>query len=476
MLLYNTQSKKKEIFRSILPQKVSLYVCGPTVYNYCHIGNARVFVVFDMLRRYFEATGYKVTYVRNITDVDDKIIQRAKEIGITPKELSEQFTIAFHEDEKALGNLPPTVEPKATEHIHGIIEMISSLIQKGFAYVAQNGDVYFEVSKFEDYGKLAHQDLDSLKSGARVEVVSVKRDPLDFILWKMAKPGEPSWKSPWGDGRPGWHSECAVMSTLHLGKSFDIHGGGSDLKFPHHQNEVAQAVAWNNCTMANYWLHVGFVEINKEKMSKSKGNFFTLREVLKEYHPEVIRLFMFLSHYRSPIDYSKDNLDTARTALRRLYNALQHSPHKFSTLDEAKNLAEKLKEDKTFAKIWEDFWEAMADDLNTPLAFANLFNLANLINKLQPENPSTANDYSLILRSLGQEVFGILKEDPLHFLQTGNKETSLKSEEIDALIQERKKARQEKNWSKADEIRKKLMDLGIELEDTADGTVWKQKS
>jgi len=474
MLLYNTQSKKKELFRSISPQKVGLYVCGPTVYNYCHIGNARVFVVFDMLRRYFEVTGYKVTYVRNITDVDDKIIQRAKELGITSRELSEQFTIAFHEDEKALGNLPPTLEPKATEHIQNIIGMISSLIEKGFAYVAKSGDVYFEVSKFEDYGKLAHQDLDNLKSGARVEVASVKRDPLDFILWKMAKPGEPSWESPWGAGRPGWHSECAVMSTLNLGKSFDIHGGGSDLKFPHHQNEVAQAVAWNNCTMANYWLHVGFVEVNKEKMSKSKGNFFTLREVLKEYHPEVIRLFMFLSHYRSPIDYSQDNLDASQTALRRFYNALQHVPKKNLTLEEAKHLAKKYNEDAVFQPIWKGFWTAMNDDLNTPLAFANLFNLVNAINKLQTELSEKANDYALILRTLGKEIFGIFQEDPLKFLQSGD-EQSLSTKEIEAMIQERRKARQEKNWARADEIRKQLTDLGIELEDTANLTVWKRK-
>lgn len=476
--LYNTLNKQKELFTPIHPQKVSMYVCGPTVYDFFHIGNARVFVIFDMLARFLRFEGYEVNYARNITDIDDKIIERAANLGISTKELTEKFTLALHEDEKKLGNLSPTLEPKASSHIVDIIKMIETLLAKNYAYIATNGDVYYEVSKFKNYGLLAQQDLHKLRQGARVEVVSVKKDPLDFVLWKQAKRNEPAWDSPWGKGRPGWHSECAAMSNLHLGRCFDIHGGGADLKFPHHQNEVAQAEAIMGQCCVHYWMHVGFVEINKEKMSKSKGNFSTVHDLLKIYHPETLRFFILNSHYRSPLDYSAENLESSHAALKRFYTALQDLNISSKNITE-ENIAKILTNDANLQKFADDFYEAMHDDLNTPAAFSALFELTRQLNKLREEQKITkAENYAVLLLHFMQNVFGLLKEKPEHFLHAGlhvPSDTAYDDNKISELISERKIARKNKNWQRADQIRDELLAAGIELEDKIEETSWKRK-
>jgi len=457
LTLYNSLTRQKEVFTPIHPGKVGIYVCGMTVYDYCHIGHGRVLVAFDVITRYLRFCNYEVNYVRNITDIDDKIIQRANEQGETLTALTNRFIAAMGEDEAALQVLPPTAEPRATEAILQMIDMISILIDKGFAYVGTTGDVYYNVEQFADYGKLAHKELESLQAGARVAIVDAKNNPLDFVLWKMAKPNEPGWESPWGVGRPGWHIECSAMATTCLGNHFDIHGGGFDLKFPHHENEIAQSEAATGEKFVNYWLHVGFVQVNKEKMSKSLGNFFTLREVFARYHPEVVRYFMVLSHYRSPVNYSEESLNTAAEALERLYLALRGMPVVVAS------------EDSTYEQT---FKAAMDDDFNTPEALAVLFELTRQINRLRSENPDEAAMCAAILRRLAT-VLGFLQEDPESYLQSTTSIDEALRIKIEKLVDERVTARKNKDWARADEVRAELTALGVSLEDTADGTLWR---
>ncbi|TPW16930.1 MAG: cysteinyl-tRNA synthetase, partial [Halothiobacillaceae bacterium] len=401
--IHNSFTGQKELFKTIEPGKVGMYVCGMTVYDYCHIGHARVLVVFDVVVRYLREQGYRVTYVRNITDIDDKIINRAAENGEPMGALTERFIRAMHEDSAALGVLPPDIEPRATTSMAEIIAMIETLITKGYAYASSKGDVYYDVSRFERYGALARENLEDQRAGARVEVNDQKEDPLDFVLWKAAKPGEPSWSSPWGEGRPGWHIECSAMSIQSLGSHFDIHGGGSDLKFPHHENEIAQSEAATGCHFVNFWMHNGFVQINDEKMSKSLGNFFTVREVLKQYRAEVVRYFILSSHYRSPLNYSTDNLHHAQTALERFYTALR------GVVLTAGN------GDETYRQR---FYVAMNDDFNTPEALSVLFDIARELNRAKESGDGRAADLAVTLKNLGG-IIGILQDDAERFLKGG---------------------------------------------------------
>ncbi len=455
--IHNSLTKKKETFTPIEPGKVRMYVCGMTVYDYCHIGHARVLVVFDMVTRYLRARGYDVTYIRNITDIDDKIIRRAGENNETIEALTERFIRFMHEDAAALGVLPPDEEPRATRHIGEIVAMIAKLVERGFAYVAPNHDVYYRVRKFPHYGRLSGKSLDDLQVGARVEADEAKDDPLDFVLWKAAKPGEPYWDSPWGRGRPGWHIECSAMSTCCLGNHFDIHGGGLDLQFPHHENEIAQSEGATGEQFVNLWMHNGFVRVNEEKMSKSLGNFFTIREVLKFYDPEVVRWFILASHYRSPLNYSDDSLEQARSALTRLYTALKDLP-------EAPAPAASEYEQR--------FHAAMDDDFNTALAVSVLFELAHDINKARTGDPARAAALGALLRKLGG-ILGILQRTPEEHLKGGGQEGS-GDDEIEALIAQRLAARQAKNWAESDRIRDQLKGMGIVLEDGKGGTTWRR--
>lgn len=457
LTIFNSLTRKKEIFQPIIPGKVRMYVCGMTVYDFCHLGHARVMVVFDTIRRYLRWRGFEVTYVRNITDIDDKIIRRANELKISIQELTDRFIQAMHADERALGCLPPDLEPRATQSIAAIIAMIQTLLDKGYAYVGENGDIYYAVNKFPAYGKLSGKNLEELRAGARVEVAEAKRDPLDFVLWKRAKPGEPYWDSPWGPGRPGWHIECSAMSTSCLGNHFDIHGGGADLQFPHHENEIAQSEAATGEPFVNYWLHVGFVQIDREKMSKSLGNVFTLRELLTKYPGEAIRLFILASHYRSPLEYSESALTSARAGLTRLYTALRNLPE-----------ATKGGPGEPFRQR---FIDAMDDDFNTPEALAVLFELAKEINRLKT-NASVAEAAMLgaTLKTLGG-VLGILGQDVEAFLKN---EAELPEDEIERLIEARNQARKAKDWATADRIREDLKQRGIVLEDTPQGTIWRR--
>ena len=437
-----------------------MYVCGMTVYDYCHMGHARVMVVFDMVARYLRHRGYQVTYVRNITDIDDKIIKRASENGETIDKLTERFIQAMHEDSAALGVLPPDLEPRATGHIDQIIQMIGLLLQNKLAYVADNRDVFFDVSSFPGYGKLSGKNIDELRAGARVEIQEAKDDPLDFVLWKAAKPGEPSWPSPWGPGRPGWHIECSAMSTHCLGTHFDIHGGGQDLQFPHHENEIAQSEGATGRPFVNVWMHNGFVRVNDEKMSKSLGNFFTVREVLEQYRPEEIRFFILSSHYRSPLHYSKENLAEARASLERLYTALRDAP--------AGNASGNPSDVEKFNQL-------MDDDFNTPRAIAFLHELAHEINRLD-KNSGRARSLAATLRHLGA-VLGLLQEPPREFLQSrvGSIAGALSNEEITGLIEQRKNARDNRDFKEADRIRDLLAGSGVILEDSPQGTVWRRQ-
>lgn len=432
-----------------------MYVCGMTVYDYCHLGHARVMVVFDMVARWLSASGFEVTYVRNITDIDDKIIKRATENNETITSLTDRFIQAMDEDSSALGVLRPTFEPRATRHVPDMIDMISRLIAKNLAYVGKNGDVFYSVHDFKDYGKLSGKSLDDLRAGERVEVDSFKRDPLDFVLWKSAKPGEPNWDSPWGPGRPGWHIECSAMSEHHLGEHFDIHGGGADLQFPHHENEIAQSEGTHNCTFVNYWMHNGFVRIDNEKMSKSLGNFFTIREVLKEYDAEVLRFFILRAHYRSPLNYSDQHLDDARQALTRLYTALRGLAASPAPVDWSNPYAAR-------------FQLSMNDDFNTPEAFAVLFELANEINRTKSPESAT------LLMSLA-DTLGLLQRSPEAFLQGDSTSSDIyTAAAIEQLIQNRLTARKEKNFAESDRIRKELTENGIILEDGPQGTTWRR--
>jgi len=460
--IHNSQTRKKEVFQPIVPGKITMYVCGMTVYDLCHLGHARVLVVFDTVTRYLRYSGYDVTYVRNITDIDDKIINRANENNEDFSALTERFIQAMHEDAAQLGVLPPDEEPRATASMPDILNMIKTLIDKGHAYTAKTGegqgDVYYDVSTFADYGKLSGKKLEDLRAGERVAVDENKDDPLDFVLWKAAKPGEPSWDSPWGKGRPGWHIECSAMSTCCLGNHFDIHGGGQDLQFPHHENEIAQSEGATGETFVNLWMHNGFVRINDEKMSKSLDNFFTVREILKLYKGEEIRYFVLASHYRSPLNYADQLLDTARTALSRLYNTLRglDVPANFDENDPAV----------------EKFKQAMDDDFNTPEALAVLFDLVSQVNRLRDEDESAAVKKAAVLKNLAN-VLGLLEADAEQFLQAGTGESD-DSDDIDALIAARNAARESKDWAEADRIRGELDAMGIVLEDKDGKTVWRR--
>lgn len=458
--IYNSLTNKKEPLTPIEPGKVRMYVCGMTVYDYCHLGHARMMMVFDIVARYLRYRGYDLTYIRNVTDIDDKIIARANENSEAFSELTQRFINAMHEDVAALGILPPDQEPHATAHIGEIINMISRLIDNGYAYQADNGDVYYDISKFEHYGALSGKQLEELRAGERVEVEEAKHDPLDFALWKAAKPEEPSWESPWGKGRPGWHIECSAMSTHCLGDHFDIHGGGQDLQFPHHENEIAQSEAATGKKFVNLWMHNGFVRINEEKMSKSFGNFFTIREILENYAPEVIRYFIVTSHYRSPLNYSDESLENAKAGLTRFYTALRDLP--VVDVDES-----------VLAPWRERFRQAMDDDFNTPEAFAVLFELTRDINRAREDNEQQAATLAAVLRELG-DVLGILQQDPEIFLQ-GNAEAGLSDADIDALIERRNQARVDKDWAEADRVRDTLLEHKVVLEDGAGGTTWRRK-
>jgi len=458
--IYNSLAREKQEFVPIVAGKVSMYVCGMTVYDYCHLGHARVMVVFDMVSRWLRASGLDVTYVRNITDIDDKIIRRAQENNETIGELTARYIRAMEEDAAQLGVLSPDAEPLATKHIDDMLQMIAALIEKGHAYLADNGDVFYSVGSFPGYGKLSGKSLEDLRAGERVEVDTHKRDPMDFVLWKSAKPNEPSWNSPFGGpndgkGRPGWHIECSAMGASILGKHFDIHGGGQDLQFPHHENEIAQSEGAHDCTFVNYWMHNGFVRVDDEKMSKSLGNFFTIREVLKKYDPEVVRFFILRAHYRSPLNYSDQHLDDARHALTRLYTALRGTQASTAAVDWQHPAAVRFK-------------AAMDDDFNTPEAMAVLFDLANELNRTR------AVEAACLLKSLGG-VLGILQRESEAFLQGGQPaEDGYAPDRIEQLITQRLEARRSKDFAEADRIRKALLDNGVVLEDGPQGTIWRR--
>ncbi|HNO74215.1 cysteine--tRNA ligase [Nitrosomonas mobilis] len=455
--IYNTLARTKQEFVPMTPGEVKLYVCGMTVYDYCHLGHARVLVVFDSVVRWLQTLGFKVIYVRNITDIDDKIIQRALINGESIKTLTDRYIQAMQEDAAALGVMPPSHEPRATECIDTMIAMISALLAKNLAYTADNNDVYYAVHNFPHYGKLSGKSLEDLRAGERVEIDGNKRDPLDFVLWKAAKPDEPYWDSPWGKGRPGWHIECSAMSEHYLGAQFDIHGGGQDLQFPHHENEIAQSEGMHGHQHVNYWMHNGFVRVDNEKMSKSLGNFFTVREVLTRYQPEVVRFFILRAHYRSPLNYSDAHLDDAKNALERLYTVLRNH------------------DGTTIAIDWEQdpyalrFMTAMNDDFNTPEAIAVLFDLASEANRTGDTR------YAALLKSLAG-VLGLMQQSPQSFFQylTDSQTNELTEVLIEQLIQQRLQARQEKDFAKADSLRQQLSENGIILEDGSQGTVWRR--
>lgn len=456
MKIFNSLSKQKEDFIPIKYNEVKMYICGQTVYDYCHLGHARKAVVFDMVRRWFIASGYKVVFVENITDIDDKIIRRAEENGETIYQLTERYIKYMHEDFASLGVMRPDHEPKATEYVSQMVYLIQDLINKNYAYQAINGDVYYRVRKFVGYGKLSGKSLDDLRAGERVDVDLNKEDPLDFVLWKASKENEVYWDSPLGNGRPGWHIECSAMSEEILGKNFDIHGGGQDLQFPHHENEIAQSEAHNGCQFANYWMHNGFLNVNDEKMSKSLGNFFTLRDVLNQYNPEVIRYFILKTHYRSPLNFSYDNLLDAKNSLTRLYQTLRE-------YDFSSNICD-------FSKIdWSvnyavNFKNAMDDDFNTSLAISILFELVNEINRTK--------DFELakLLYTLANTV-GLLSNNPQQFLQSG---VELSAQVIEEMIVKRNKARLDRDFALSDKIRDELLSNNIVLEDSKNGTIWRK--
>lgn len=456
--IYNTLTRQKEQFKPLQPGKVGMYVCGITVYDVCHMGHARTYLSFDLMVRYLRHKGLDVNYVRNITDVDDKIIQRANENGETADQLTERTIAMMHEDFASINLLEPDIEPRVTTHMDEIIDVIQRLMDKGHAYQADSGDVLFDVSTFEDYGKLSRQDLEQLNAGARVEVAQDKDDPLDFVLWKSAKPDEPFWASPWGNGRPGWHIECSAMNSKHLGTHFDIHGGGSDLIFPHHENEVAQSCCAFDTPYVNYWMHTGMVQVNEEKMSKSLGNFFTLRDVLKEHDAETLRYFLMSAHYRSQLSYTEDNIHQARAALERLYTALR-------------DVDADVDVDKTFGGYQQRFDEAMDDDFNTPLAFSVLFDLVRDLNKAESGSDQQAKLAGVLLHLGG--VLGLLQQSPQDYLQ-GGAGSEDEVAEIERLIKARNDARASKDWAAADAARDALTAMGVLLEDGSAGTTWRK--
>ena len=458
--IFNTLTREKEIFKPIHENRVGMYICGVTVYDLCHFGHGRTFVSFDVIVRYLRYLGYDLHYVRNITDVDDKIIKRALENHETCDALVERMIREMHRDFDALNILRPNVEPRATQHIPEIIAMVDALIQRGHAYIAADSDVMFDVESYAEYGRLSRQNLEQLQAGARVEIKSVKKNPMDFVLWKMSKPNEPSWDSPWGKGRPGWHIECSAMNSKELGLHFDIHGGGSDLMFPHHENEIAQSCCAHDTPYVNYWLHTGMLTINEEKMSKSLNNFFTIRDILSKYDSESVRYFFLTAQYRSLLDYSEENIGLAHKALARLYTALRGcNPH----------AAGELTADDAYVTA---FKEAMDDDFNTPGALAVLFDLAREINKLKSANPLEADRLAARLKQLGG-VLGLLEQAPETFLQGEAAENEIS--QIEALIVQRNDARAAKDWAAADAARNALSEMGIVLEDGPNGTTWRKQ-
>ncbi|WP_025820073.1 cysteine--tRNA ligase [Shewanella marina] len=456
--IYNSISRQKEEFKPIEPGKIGMYVCGVTIYDLCHIGHGRTFVSFDMIVRYLRYVGYEVNFQRNITDVDDKIIKRANENNESCEALTERLIGEMHHDFDSLNMIRPDFEPRATLHIQEIIDMVILLIERGHAYVAADGDVLFSVSSFPEYGKLSGQNIEQLQAGARVEVDENKRDPMDFVLWKMSKPGEPTWESPWGLGRPGWHIECSAMNSKHLGIHFDIHGGGSDLQFPHHENEIAQSCCAHDTPYVNYWMHTGMVMVDKEKMSKSLGNFFTIRDVLEHYDPETVRYFLLSGHYRSQLNYSEDNLKQARAALERMYTCIKGLDLTVAPADATKYI--------------EQFKAAMDDDFNTPEAYSVLFEMVREINRLKTTDMAAASALGVSLKQL-TDVLGLLSQTPEAFLQGQGSDDEVA--EIEALIVERNRARVEKDWAAADVARDRLNELGVVLEDGANGTTWRKK-
>ncbi|MDR6963578.1 cysteine--tRNA ligase [Shewanella putrefaciens] len=456
--IYNSITRQKQEFKPINPGKIGMYVCGVTIYDLCHIGHGRTFVSFDMIVRYLRYVGYEVNFQRNITDVDDKIIKRANENNESCEALTERLIGEMHRDFDALNMLRPDFEPRATLHIAEIIDMVELLLARGHAYVASDGDVLFSVESYPDYGRLSGQNLDQLQAGARVEVDENKQNPMDFVLWKMSKPGEPTWESPWGPGRPGWHIECSAMNSKHLGLHFDIHGGGSDLQFPHHENEIAQSCCAHDTPYVNYWMHTGMVMVDREKMSKSLGNFFTIRDVLGHYDAETVRYFLLSGHYRSQLNYSEDNLKQARSALERLYTAI-----KDVDLTVAAAPAEEF-----IAK----FKAAMDDDFNTPEAYSVLFDMVRDINRLKATDIAKASALAVAMKQLA-DVLGLLGQDPDAFFKGEGSDDEVA--EIEALIVERNRARSEKDWAAADVARNRLDILGVVLEDGPSGTTWRKK-
>ena len=477
--LYNSASRKKEPFKPLKNDHVGIYVCGVTVYDLCHIGHARSAIVFDMLIRYLRARGMKVTYVRNFTDVDDKIIERAKEVGEETGTMADRYIQTFYEDMRALGVLDADIEPRATEHTDDMISMINVLIKKGFAY-AVNSTVYFSVEKFNTYGALSGRKLEDMIAGARITVDENKKHPMDFVLWKGAKPGEPQWGSPWGKGRPGWHIECSVMSCKYLGKNFDIHGGGRDLIFPHHENERAQSMAANGVNFANYWVHNGFLTVESEKMSKSLGNFITIRDALRLYHPQVLRLFLLSKHYRSPLDFSKASLSEAKSGLIKIYRTLQRLEEAIGPYDaDFKMTIPEFKEEMNGKDFKSNFLRVMDDDLNTAAGLGLIFDKIKGINRLL-DSSSDINKSKLELSKERDDLLscaktlGLLEEEPSKFLKDISKGSSeISKDEIEEMIRQREEARKTKNWAEADSIRDNLLNMGIILEDKPDSTVWR---
>jgi cysteinyl-tRNA synthetase len=472
--VYNSLGKKKELFEPLVPGKVRMYVCGPTVYDSSHIGHARSVVVFDVIVRYLKAKGFDVTYVRNFTDVDDKIIDKANQLGIDSQEVAERFIKEFHEDMDALNVERATIEPKATEHISQIIQFIEKLIKKGFAYQI-NGDVYYSVEKFKEYGKLSGRKLEDMEAGARVEIDERKHNPFDFVLWKSSKPGEPAWESPWGKGRPGWHIECSAMSNEYLGETFDIHGGGKDLNFPHHENEIAQSEGIFGKPFVKYWIHNGFVNIDQEKMSKSLGNFLMIKDVIKTYHPDVVRLFLLSNHYRSPIDFTDKAMDEARSGLDKIYAFLERAEEKIGLISD---------QDVETGDCFQRFSEAMDDDFNSARGIGILFDTVRSTNRLLDQHQDNLSQ--MIKKTIQSNrsdilkignVLGILMEPPKIYFDKkrfrGLEQKSIDPDVIDKMVKEREETRKTKNWEKADQIRKQLDDMNIIIEDRPDGTIWK---
>lgn len=465
MKIFNTMTRSKEEFKPLEEGKVKMYVCGPTVYNYIHVGNARPFIIFDTLRRYLEYRGYDVTFVQNFTDVDDKIIKRGHEEGIAPEEIAQKYIKEYFVDADGLGIKRASVHPQVTENIEQIIEFVKELEDKGYAY-AVNGDVYFDTQKFEGYGKLSGIKQEELEAGSRIEVNNQKKHPMDFVLWKAKKEGEPGWTSPWGEGRPGWHIECSVMSRRYLGDTIDIHAGGQDLKFPHHENEIAQSEARSGKNFSNYWMHNEYININNEKMSKSKGNFFTVRDISKLYDLEVVRLFMLSTHYRNPINFSDEILNQSKAGLERLYNAKERVEFIISKLNDNAENADELKLEEELNSFRQRFIEAMDDDLNTADALSIIFELARFMNSNVNEN-STKEFANKVLDEFN-ELTGVLN------IVNKKHEEDMLDEEIEALIQKRTDAKKNKDFKLADEIRNELLEKGIVLEDTRQGVKWRR--